>query len=228
MNTIPKFFFVTAIATVVGTTISQPVHAFTLTFPSVATGATGSLIQPDASTPSTFSNSVTSIPSAPSYNYSLNINLSYPDLTNGNAGVSNLEGYLTRNSDGKTLNLFASLSGANLTNTTFIDGATKIISDPTVSAPFPGSFAPEANTFTNLTFPFTALLFSDFNDGTSPATTWTLSFFDPTNSNVGTLNSATLDITPVPFEFDGTAGVAILGGSFALRRWYKKRKESIK
>jgi len=30
----------------------------------------------------------------------------------------------------------------------------------------------------------------------------------------------------VPFEFEGTAGMLIVGGAFALKRWYKKRKNS--
>jgi hypothetical protein len=37
-----------------------------------------------------------------------------------------------------------------------------------------------------------------------------------------------LDATPVPFEFEGSAGMLVVGGIFGLRHWYKKRKLSNK
>jgi hypothetical protein len=58
-----------------------------------------------------------------------------------------------------------------------------------------------------------------------------LFFNDNTIGGLDFARGGTLLATPataVPFEFDASAGILTMGGAFALRRWYKKRKESSK
>jgi hypothetical protein len=52
--------------------------------------------------------------------------------------------------------------------------------------------------------------------------------FSDTINFTGNDSGGTLTATAVPFEFDGSAGMAIVGGVFVLNRWYKKRKSSVK
>jgi hypothetical protein len=214
MHIIPKILLSTTMIAIGYGAIAQPVQAFSFT-----TTPSALIDSPDGSpTPKEFTFIVNGVTAAPSYTYSLNLNLTHADL-------SELEGYLVNNTSGRTLNLFATLSGSNLVNTTFIDGQ-PIISSGTASYTSIFGFAPENNGFIE-TPSLVATTFSDFNDGTSPNTTWTLRFYDSANLNVGNLTSATLDVNPtaVPFEFDGTTGMLVVGGVFALKHWYKKRKD---
>jgi hypothetical protein len=57
-----------------------------------------------------------------------------------------------------------------------------------------------------------------------PNTTWTLRFYDSANGNVGNLTGATLDITPVPFEFSPTFGLLALGGWIGRKKIASKFK----
>jgi hypothetical protein len=42
---------------------------------------------------------------------------------------------------------------------------------------------------------------------------------------IGTNFTATLDPTPVPFDFEPTGAVVILGGLWGLKRWVKKKRQ---
>lgn len=119
-------------------------------------------------------------------------------------------------------------TGTTYTSVIFDDLVSTVIfnapADPT------GSFQPEGGLGSFVTANFATL-----NDFTAESLgtgnrSWKLSVFnsDPTNSV--SLGNVTLnvDATPVPFEFDGSAGMAIVGGAFVLNRWHKKRKSSVK
>gem|GEM_PF-5906421 len=56
-----------------------------------------------------------------------------------------------------------------------------------------------------------------------PNTNWTLRFYDSVTGNAGNLTGATLDITPVPFEFSPTFGLLALGGG----DWAQKNCQQI-
>ena len=210
MHLTSKIFLAIAI-NAIGYSISQPVQAFSFTS---NTGTINDSPIENTATPTEFTFNVTGVTTSLNYSYSLNINLNHPD-------IAELEGYLVNNTSGKTINLFSTLSGSNLINTTFIDSQPLI---STSSSPYTGSFAPENNAFVESPS-LVANTFSDFNDGTNPNTTWTLHFYDSFNGNTGNLNNATFDITPVPFEFDASVGILILASSLALRHWQKKRKD---
>ncbi len=211
MHTIPKLLLATATIAISYTVSTPSVQAFSF---SSNTGALNDSSIPNTATPTEFTFNVTGVTTSSSYSYSLTINLTH-------ASLAELEGYLINNTSGRTLNLFSSLSASNLVSTTFIDSQPLISS---ASAPYTGNFAPEDNAFVESPS-LVANTFSDFNDGTNPNTTWTLRFYDSFNGNTGNLNNATFDITPVPFEFDASAGILILASSLALRHWHKKRKD---
>ncbi|MBD2139198.1 hypothetical protein H6F32_16845 [Anabaena sp. FACHB-1237] len=208
MLRISNILFATLLTALSYGAIAKPVNAISFS------STTGTLNDSPDGTPikTDFTFIVSGVTNAPSYNYSLNINLSHADL-------QELEGYLINNASGRTINLFSTLSGANLINTTFTDGQPLLSSSSKLS--YTGSFAPENNSFNE--FPsVTATNFSDFNSDIQN-TTWTLRIYDSANGNVGTLNSATLNITPVPFESDASAIVVSAGTLFALYQWRKKR-----
>jgi hypothetical protein len=210
MHTIPKLLFATAIIAIGSTISTLSVQAFSF---NSNTGALNDSPISNTATPTEFTFNVTGVTTSAGYSYSLTINLTHANLTE-------LEGYLINNTSGRTLNLFSTLSGSNLVSTTFIDGQPLISSG---SAPYTGNFAPENNAFVESPT-VVATTFSDFNDSTNPNTTWTLRFYDSFNGNVGNLNNATFDITPVPFEFDGSVGILLVGVSLAVSHWQKKCK----
>lgn len=197
MRIIPNIFVATTIAAISYSAIAAPAHAISF---SSTTGALND--SPDGTpTATNFTFTVSGVATgAPGYTYSLTINgLTHDDL-------SELEGYLIRGGTiPKTLNLFSTLSGANLTNTTFIDTGAAL---GTGTAPYTGSFMAENNAFIEATDT------ANFNGfGTDdPNTNWTLRFYDSVTGNAGNLTGATLDITPVPFEFSPTFGLLALGG----------------
>jgi len=212
MRTIPNIFFATTIAAISYSAIAAPAHAISF---SSTTGALND--SPDGTaTETNFTFTVSGVATgAPGYTYSLTIN----GLTHAN--LSELEAYLIRGgTTPKTLNLFSlfnpPLFGADLTNTTFIDTGAAL---STGAAPYTGNFAPE-NSSSIVTPDIT-----NFNGfGTDdPNTEWTLRFYDSVNGNVGDLTGATLDITPVPFEFEGSAGILTIGAILGINKWRKNR-----
>lgn len=215
MRQISNILFATALTAISYSAIAQPVQAISFN----TTNTTPGSISPstNGSTPSVtdFNFDVSGVTDPNNiYNYSLTINLTHTNL-------SNLEGYLIRNADNKTLNLFSTLSGANLTNTTFVDGSpTTIISNG--SAPYTGSFAPEANSVA-ISPAKEVFSFSGFNND-SPNGSWTLRVSNYDTSTGSTLNSATLNVTPVPFESDASAIVVSAGTLFALYQGRKRLK----
>lgn len=213
MRIIPNIFVATTIAAISYSAIAAPAHAISFS------STTGALNDYDGVNPTAtnFTFTVSGVATgAPGYTYSLTINgLTHADL-------SELEAYLIRGgTTPKTLNLFSlfspPLSGADLTNTTFIDTGAAL---STVAAPYTGNFAPENSTSIE------APDITNFNGfGTDdPNTEWTLRFYDSVNGNVGDLTGATLDITPVPFEFSPTFGLLALGGWIGRKKIASKFK----
>ena len=97
--------------------------------------------------------------------------------------------------------------------------------------PYNSTYRPyDALDLTSVTFSSTTpTVFSFAGFGIENAGTYTLTVNNLNSGTVtGTLNNAILNVnaTVVPFEFDGSAGIAIVGGIVAFRHWYKKRKNS--
>jgi hypothetical protein len=109
------------------------------------------------------------------------------------------------------------------TNVTFSDNATFNVSDftqPTLVNATVLADGSGSSTIGN---------FAGFNsDITFGNQTWILSVDNGSATDNVTFGSVTLNVSAVPFEFDGSAGMAIVGGAFVLNRWYKKRKSSDK
>lgn len=208
MRLITNIFVATAIATLSYSAIAQPVNAITFS------STTGTINDSPDGTPTQtdFTFTVLGVEIAPSYTYTLTIN------GLNHASLFELEAYLIRTSDQATLNLFArtTLNGNILDNTKFVDAG-----DPFTSAPYTGNFAPENNPF----FESPLNKVDNFNGfgAVDPNTTWTLRFYDTDNGNDGNLVQATLDIIPVPFEFEASAGVLTLGAIFGINKWRKNR-----
>lgn len=183
------------------------VNAIGLTF---STGSINALTNTFTTTPTTIAATPTS----------LTLNLTHSNL-------SDLEVYLT-SSSGKILALAATLQPISATiNPTFSDsGAFNIDTDPDL---YSGTYRPYNLSDSSIGFlSTTPTVFSFADFGLEDAgTTYTLSIIDNNSAtNTGSLNSATLNATPVPFDFDGSAGIAIVGVAVAFRYWQKKRKKS--
>ncbi|MEI6330224.1 MAG: hypothetical protein WCP16_13390 [Pseudanabaena sp. ELA645] len=65
--------------------------------------------------------------------------------------------------------------------------------------------------------------------GQSLNDTWTLNVQDRDGTIVGSFTQFSFNVTeatPVPFEFEGTGGLMVVGGVWLLRRHLKKKKET--
>ena len=129
------------------------------------------------------------------------------------------------NPTGKTLVLLGSGGAADFTqfaNVTFADSGVDNISALTPPTLLNTTVLPDAGGGgLNLAD------FAGFNsDIISGNQTWQLIVNNSSLTDNVTFDPVTLNVSAVPFEFDGSAGMAIVGGAFVLNRWYKKRKSS--
>ncbi|MEA5621338.1 proprotein convertase P-domain-containing protein [Cronbergia sp. UHCC 0137] len=205
MRTIQKLLFATVL-TGISYTIAQPAQA--LSFTTSPSGINDALVG-DTAQSTDFTFAVSGINPAQTGSVSLNLDLTHPELLD-------LEAYLF-SPTGEQLSLFVVALGADFTNTSFVDGGSLLSNG---SAPYTGSFAPEGASGTEIS---TISTFAGFN-GSDPNGTWTLRFYDNFNGNVGTLNNATLNVQPVPFEFSPTLGLLVLGGWFGRKKVVAKLK----
>lgn len=214
MHTFQKIFFAAAF-TGLSYSVAQPAQAISFNIGGSTIADAISNTTPSATD---FTFVVSGVNPAQTSSVSLNLNLT-------NANLSQLEGYLFSPTN-QRLNLFAFALGTTFANTNFIDSGAAL---GTGSDPYTGNFA--ADGFDNIelanTTPVSITTFAGFN-GFNPNGTWTLRIYDTITGTTGTLGSSTLDIQSVPFEFEGTGGMLLLGGAFMAKRWYKKRKESSK
>ncbi len=151
----------------------------------------------------------------------LTLNLTSSDL-------SGLEIFLT-SPLGNTLGLVTALNNAGSTtiSPTFSDSGSITIDTDTTN-PYNGIYRPY-NALDPVFFTTTPTVFSFAGFGIEGSGNYTLTVNNLNGGTpTGTLTIASLDVTPtaVPFEFDGSAGIAIVGGAVAFRHWYKKRKKS--
>lgn len=133
---------------------------------------------------------------------SLDLNLTHDNLFD-------LEIYLTSPS-GDILNIALSLTNGNGSiNATILDSAVAAID--TGSNPYNGNFQPSASVFTQALVP-TVFSFAEFiQSGEQNAGTYTLTIADLEVGNIGTLNSASVEVVPIPFEFSPAIGLGALG-----------------
>jgi subtilisin-like proprotein convertase family protein len=84
------------------------------------------------------------------------------------------------------------------------------------------SIVPSANTYASFQS-LNAFVGQSLND------TWTLNVQDTANADTGSFTQFSFnatEATPVPFEFEGTGGLMVVGGVWLLRRHLKKKKET--
>jgi subtilisin-like proprotein convertase family protein len=90
-----------------------------------------------------------------------------------------------------------------------------------------------ANWYTQTTDPVpTATTYASFAplsafDGSSLNGTWTLNVQDRESSDIGSFSSFTINATPVPFGFEPTGGLLIVGGACFLRKQLKKKTTKV-
>ncbi|MCY7332935.1 MAG: proprotein convertase P-domain-containing protein [Pseudanabaena sp. CAN_BIN31] len=104
---------------------------------------------------------------------------------------------------------FSALSGNYTFATTGANWYTQTV-DPVPTATTYASFAP----------------LSAFN-GSSLNGTWTLNVQDRAFIDTGSFSSFTIDATPVPFGFEPTGGLLIVGGAWFLRKQLKKKTTKV-
>jgi subtilisin-like proprotein convertase family protein len=94
--------------------------------------------------------------------------------------------------------------------------------NPAAGTEDPTNIVPSATTYASLQS------LSAFN-GQSLNGTWTLNVQDTSASDTGSFTQFSFNVTeatPVPFEFEGTGGLMVVGGVWLLRRHLKKKKET--
>jgi subtilisin-like proprotein convertase family protein len=64
-------------------------------------------------------------------------------------------------------------------------------------------------------------------DGSSLNGTWTLNVQDRQGVDIGSFSSFTINATPVPFGFEPTGGLLIVGGACFLRKQLKKKTTKV-
>jgi subtilisin-like proprotein convertase family protein len=64
-------------------------------------------------------------------------------------------------------------------------------------------------------------------DGSSLNGTWTLNVQDRESIDIGSFSSFTINATPVPFGFEPTGGLLIVGGACFLRKQLKKKTTKV-
>ena len=174
--------------------------------------------------------SVTSAPGVSDFTFNFsgtgyttnNVTLSIGSLvTGGTDDLSQLELFLSSpaGANQKTLTLSSfSLLGTQMTSTVFSDAGSSIGSG---SAPYTGTFQPAGGfgSYFNGSGTFTS--FSEAFAGIDPVGDWTLSIYSD-NVNVSALGNVTLTVqADVPFDFDSTIGLLVLGGFWGMRKWSK-------
>lgn len=149
-----------------------------------------------------------------------NVNLLITALGGSTDYLNQVEMYLNYN--GQILLLAQGLTGDQMINTLFDDAA----ADPIDlgSAPYTGSFQPQGTGFGTILTP-TITTLAGFN-GLDPNGTWTLRVYDLVlDEDVGALESATLDIAPVPVP-PQVFGTLLVGAIGAAKQWRKQRTKT--
>jgi len=148
-----------------------------------------------------------------------NVTLSIGSLVTDD--LSQLELFLSSpaGANQKTLTLSSfSLFGTQMTSTVFSDAGSSIGSG---SAPYTSAFQPAGGGGAYFNNGGTFTSFSEAFAGIDPVGDWTLSIYSD-NVNVGTLGNVTLTVqADVPFDFDSTIGLLVLGGFWGMRKWSK-------